>query len=214
MRVRGQDEKRHRLVWGGTLLLLLWAIGCRSTPKLERIEPTTGPESGGTLLTVYGGRFADDAKITFNGNPLPDTVRLDARRLQVTLPPRAPSRVKIGVLNPPDRSAAEVLTFEYLDTTPPFIVLIEPAGELPADTALDTIRVTYSERLADGAMTVVDERGEEVDGETSVDGTLLRFIAARPFPAGHTYIATLRDVVDAAGNRAETERIQFSIAAR
>ena len=210
---RAQGENRRRIGWGGTLLFLLWAIGCRSAPTLERIEPESGPETGGTVLTAYGRRFSDDAKITFNGAPLLDTIRLDARRLQVTLPPREPGRVKIGVVNLPDRPAAEVLTFEYLDTTPPFIVLIEPAGELPAETALDTIRVTYSERLSGGAMTVTDEAGRKIGGETFIEGTLLRFTASAPFPPGHTYTATLRDVTDPAGNRAETERIQFSIAA-
>jgi len=191
--------------------LVLALSACNPTPTVEKIDPQSGPETG-TTVKVTGKNFKQGAKITVNNSPV--ATKMDsATSLSAELPAHEPGSVKIGVLNPPDKASTTTVVFEYMDATAPVVQGVEPTGELPADSAVTAVKVTYSENLAEGTLAVADDSGAAVTGSSLVDGMMLTFTADAPLAAGKTYTVSTMGAKDAAGNAAADEAFTFSIAA-
>ncbi|MDA1191986.1 MAG: IPT/TIG domain-containing protein [Candidatus Poribacteria bacterium] len=186
--------------------------GCDSTPQLDRIEPSSGPETGGFTLEVHGKRFRDDTSVTLNGAAMAETQSVNGNLLRVAMPTRAPGEVVIGVLNPPDKPSAATATFAYVDATPPALIGMEPAGTLPRDATVRRIRATFSESLESGEFLLSDDAQQSYQGAISIDGVVLVFTPDSPLPNGRSYIIELREMSDAHGNVAEPFKVRFSIA--
>jgi len=195
--------------------LVVALSACNPTPTVEKVDPQSGPETG-VAVKVTGKNFKQGAKIAVNGQAIASTKMESATVLSAELPAHEPGTVKISVINPPDKASKTTVAFEYKDSTAPTVQGYEPAGTepLPADQEVKTVRVTYSEPVEGGTITVAEEGGTPVTGTTatSEDGMAVTFTADAPLPAGKTYTVTVSGVKDKAGNAAEDTTFSFSIA--
>ncbi|MGA0568172.1 IPT/TIG domain-containing protein [Rathayibacter sp. KR2-224] len=80
-------------------------------PSISGLAPTSGPETGGTVVTITGTGFADATGVTFDGvagtvfTPGGDT------SITVTTPPHAPGAVDVIVQSPNGDSAPGTFTY-------------------------------------------------------------------------------------------------------
>lgn len=68
------------------------------TPIITSLDPTTGPEAGGTLVTVHGGNFVDVTAVNFGANPATDFTVVSATRI-VAVAPAGTGTVDVTVTN-------------------------------------------------------------------------------------------------------------------
>ena len=72
---------------------------------LGSLDPTTGPTTGGTLVTIHGLRLADDASCKFGNTSVPARW-VSAEQIECAAPPHTKGAVDVTV-------AGEVLPFQY-----------------------------------------------------------------------------------------------------
>jgi hypothetical protein len=99
---------------GGTTLLVRkdqWG-GLAATPGIDSIQPTTGPQAGGTGVTIRGSGFIGSTGVTFGGTAATGfLVNADATITCVS-PAHAAGAVPVVVLNPRgNATAAEQYTY-------------------------------------------------------------------------------------------------------
>ncbi|WP_460573979.1 IPT/TIG domain-containing protein [Humibacter soli] len=85
-------------------------------PVISGIDPTTGPETGGTPVTINGTGFTGATSVTFDGV---DGTALDVvsdTEIIVTSPPHAPGPVDVVVHTPNADSAPENFTYTPVTT--------------------------------------------------------------------------------------------------
>jgi|ADGO01.1.fsa_nt_gi IPT/TIG domain. len=68
------------------------------TPVVTGLDPATGLEAGGELVTVHGGNFVDVTAVNFGANPATDFTVVDATRI-VAVAPAGTSTVDVTVTN-------------------------------------------------------------------------------------------------------------------
>jgi hypothetical protein len=93
-------------------------------PTLLSLVPRSGPQAGGTSVTITGANFADGATVTFGGNTAM-VVTASETSLTVVTPAGAAGSAQVVVTNPDGKQSAPVGLFEYL---PPVSVRISKAG--------------------------------------------------------------------------------------
>jgi hypothetical protein len=71
-----------------------------SVPTLDRVQPNTGSEAGGTRVAMRGTGFVDPARVFFDGVEVLEPVVLDRQTIAVTAPPHAPGWVDVAVKTP------------------------------------------------------------------------------------------------------------------
>lgn len=131
-------------------------------PSVDRIEPESGPATGGRALVVYGkGMF--EAVLTIDGIAVPVTVDATGTTMTAVTPPHAPGPVALAVANSVGAATA-VPTFTYTaafaEITP------RKAGTRGGDRVLisgkgldGAIRVSFGDETAE-IVEVSDERIE------------------------------------------------------
>jgi hypothetical protein len=82
------------------------------TPTIGTINPTSGPDSGGTWVTITGTNLGSTDSVTFDGNEAPFQVT-SATTLSAATPPGTAGPVDVVVTNP-GGSATAVGGFTYL----------------------------------------------------------------------------------------------------
>ena len=95
-------------------------------PTILDIQPPSGPTNGGTLVTITGTDFANDAQVFFGVNELVNVVWISANELRGTTPPGNPgfTNVVISQLSGSDLLApgflytVEVVRVEDVDVAP------------------------------------------------------------------------------------------------
>jgi len=92
-----------------------------STPSVSRVSPASGPEAGGTLVTITGNDFRAGAMVYFGPNLAPSVQFLDARTLRATTPAGS-GAVTVRVINPDSQSAELAGAFTYLKAPSVFSV--------------------------------------------------------------------------------------------
>ena len=73
------------------------------------INPVSGPDTGGTALTVSGTDFADPTTITIGGVPATDVVFTDDHTLQATIPALPPGAAQDVVVATPDGTTGRLI---------------------------------------------------------------------------------------------------------
>jgi hypothetical protein len=193
-------------------------VGCNPTPTVEGIEPSSGPETGGTEVTITGTNFQKGAEVDFGGTRATPTTPVDAKSLTVTTPAGAAGTVEVRVVNPRDRASRTSLQFTYMDTTAPTVSSTDPAADSTAGAEVTAVNVTFSEDVTaatiDLASTPLPEnrRGKagRVTGEVSVAGATATLTLASALAGGFTYTATVTGT-DAAGNTSEPAMVTFTV---
>ncbi len=97
---------------------------------------------------------------------------------------------------------AFVSSFTTADTVPPAVVSLDPVSGQRQISLDSSVRVSFSEAIATGTLTVRDGAGALVTGQTAfaAGNTVLAFAPLAFLRANTTYTATLTGVTDTAGN--------------
>jgi hypothetical protein len=69
-------------------------------PVIGTLTPTTGPETGGTVVTITGANFGNVTSVTFDGIPGTGLTIVSDTELRVTTPANAPGDAAVVVTSP------------------------------------------------------------------------------------------------------------------
>jgi hypothetical protein len=97
-----------------------------AAPTVTEAQPTSGPTSGGTEVTIIGENLDPDATVDFDGLAGTVTKPHDRTSMIVTSPPHGPGRVDIRVTNEDGQVATAPMAFTYL--APPVINSFTPTS--------------------------------------------------------------------------------------
>jgi hypothetical protein len=83
---------------GRALATLRGGFTFTATPRVDAVEPGSGPTAGGTPLTISGADFDADVRILVDGVPCRRSTRIDAATLQCVTPPGRAGDVVVDVV--------------------------------------------------------------------------------------------------------------------
>ncbi len=214
-------------------LLLVWITGCGGCKKpavLTSVSPSSGPETGGTSVTLTGEDFAEGATVTFGTSAARNVSIVSKTEISAVTPGGPVGSVNVTVANPDveDKESTGILVngFTYTDATPPTISSVNPAdGTVISDyeDSLEVnvpISVTYDESVSGVSITVdmatnqdaLRQESGAVSGSVSGSGTTYTFTPDAPFKAARKYTVTVTGGTDAAGNAMQgTKQFSFTI---
>jgi IPT/TIG domain/Family of unknown function (DUF5719)/Fibronectin type III domain len=93
------------------------------------VSPTSGPTSGGTVITVTGTNFVSGATIRIGGTPATGVTFVSSTQLRGTTPAKAAGGYTVQVVNPNGQSANTPSGFTYTATTgAPTVSAVSPAS--------------------------------------------------------------------------------------
>ncbi|WP_376691262.1 IPT/TIG domain-containing protein [Wenzhouxiangella sp. EGI_FJ10409] len=142
-------------------------IGGTPPPTVDSIAPSSGPEAGGTAVTITGSDFQSGATVDIGGSACTGVTFIDATELDCTTP-AGTGTADVVVTNPDTQSDTLAGGFEYVAVPPPSIASITPAsGPEAGGTA---VTITGSD-FQSGA--TVDIGGSACAGVTFIDATEL-----------------------------------------
>ncbi|MGD0696946.1 MAG: IPT/TIG domain-containing protein [Terriglobia bacterium] len=86
-------------------------------PSITSVTPNSGPDGGGTIVTITGAEFQQGATVKFgSGMATNVVVSSSAQTIQATTPVQGPGTVDVTVTNPDGRSATLKSGFTYTGT--------------------------------------------------------------------------------------------------
>jgi len=201
-------------------LILVWMIGgcagCKKAPALSSISPNSGPETGGTTITLTGKNFKDGATVTIGGNAVTNVTVQSKTEITAVTPPGPVGPANVVVNNPKVEQPSEPQTFTYTDATPPTVTSTTPAdGSSPDYTdPVDTkvaIGATFSEPIQQGSVTMTVAMETLPDALTTASGdipgvvnynssTTISFTPSVPLKAARKYTVSISGAKDVVGN--------------
>ncbi|HSY52214.1 MAG TPA: IPT/TIG domain-containing protein [Thermoanaerobaculia bacterium] len=95
-------------------------------PTVSGIAPTTGSQSGGTVVTITGTGFLSGATVKFGGTPATSVTVESSTSINATAPAHAPGKVDVVVTNSDNQSATLTQAFTYA-LPAPTITSINPS---------------------------------------------------------------------------------------
>lgn len=114
-------------------------------PQVHAVDPDSGPNIGGTPVSISGQEFAGGAEVRFGGNLCHDIVVVSGQSIQCITPANAVTVVDVSVTNPTGLSAVLEDGFTYTATPPPVITSIEPdSGPMSGGTELQITGDNFS----------------------------------------------------------------------
>ena len=130
-------------------------------PTVTAISPTSGPDTGGTGVTISGTGFRGGANVTFGGVAAVGVSVPSATQITATAPARAAGTVNIVVTNSDGQSGTLFSGFTYNLSIPP-----SPTGLSPNGTTLPgtTTSVTMSWSPTPGATKYAIRLQDNTDG--------------------------------------------------
>ena len=208
--------------------------GCNPEPVPMGMNPTQGPETGGTTVQITGEKFdmKNGVTVTFNGiNAQSVTVPSETQITAVTPGGTAGQSVTVVVTNKGKPEVPVTLSqqFTYTDATPPTVTMNEPTDSTvfsEYEDSLDvmnSVSVSFSEPIDSNSVTVdvavtktEDSMSEPMDGTLSGtvtgSGDSVTFTSDMPMRAGRMYTVTVSGAADMAGNVLENSHsFSFSI---
>jgi hypothetical protein len=148
------------------------------------VDPASGPESGGTVVTVSGAGFAPGASVAFGGVPASDATVVDTATITATTPPGVAGPSDVTVTNLDGRTGALPGGFTYVAA--PRIFAVSPtSGPAAGGTAITLAGANF----ASGAAVVVG--GSAATAVVFVDATTLT--AATPAGVAGAADVTVRN---------------------
>jgi hypothetical protein len=122
-------------------------------PTVTSVTPTSGPDTGGTAVTITGANFVSGATVTFGGTAATGVTFVSATQIDVTTPAHAAGAVDVTVTNPDTQSGTLTNGYTY------------DAG-IP-----DLQQVHYRWRNDDGGETAGFDTGTGADGAVTISIT-------------------------------------------
>jgi hypothetical protein len=77
-------------------------------PTVTSVAPTSGPDMGGTAITITGTDFVSGATVTFGGIAATGVTFVSSTQIDVTTPAHAVGAVDVVVTNPDSQSGTDV----------------------------------------------------------------------------------------------------------
>ena len=208
--------------------------GCNPEPMPTGMNPTQGPESGGTTVRITGEKFdmKNGVTVTFGGKAAQSvTVPSQTEISAVTPGGMAGQSVAVVVTNKgkPEVPATVPQQFTYTDATPPTVTMTDPGdGTVLSDyeDSLDvrnSLTVTFSEPISSDSVSIsvavaktADSLSEPMEamlpGTVSGSGDSVTFTTDMPMRAGRMYTVTVSGATDMAGNAlASAHSFSFSV---
>jgi hypothetical protein len=96
-------------------------------PTLTTVSPTSGPDTGGTAVTLTGSNFTSGATVTFGGVAATNAT-VSATQITANTPAHAPGTVKVLVTNPNGQSASLASGFTFVALTPTVTSVLPTTG--------------------------------------------------------------------------------------
>ena len=166
----------------------LLAVGTAhaAAPTISNVSPASGPQGGGTVVTITGSNFVDGATdVLFDGVEALSVSVASASTLTATTPPRAPGAVSVTVVVAGEGSVTQPGAFAY-QGPPPTISSISPtSGPTTGGTSV-TITGT---NFASGATVLF--AGTPATGITVANSTTITATTpARPAGSAHVTVTS------------------------
>lgn len=83
-------------------------------PKISGISPATGPQTGGTNVTITGTNFIPGMKVNFGGKAATSVVVQEKTSATAVTPPHAAEAVDVEVINPDNQKDVRSKAFTYV----------------------------------------------------------------------------------------------------
>ena len=235
--LQASSKSRNTVVLAALAIVCAWmagCAGCNPEPVPSGMNPTQGPETGGTTVQITGEKFdmKNGVTVTFGGkNAQSVTVPSETQITAVTPGGMAGQSVPIVVTNngKPEVPVTLSQQFTYTDATPPTVTMNEPAdGTVISEyedsmNVMNTLSVTFSEAIdsnsvsVDVAVSKTDDSMSEpmnatLSGTVTGSGDAVTFTSDMPMRAGRMYTVTVSGAADMAGNAlASSHSFSFSI---
>ncbi len=103
-------------------------------PRIKRLTPSSGPATGGTMVTLTGNNLTDTSSVMFGVRAGISIVNLDASSVTVVTPPKDAGSVDV-VLTTPGGSATGTGGFTYV-AEPTITSVIPSSGPIAGGTAV------------------------------------------------------------------------------
>jgi hypothetical protein len=98
----------------GTILATLDLTVAAPAPTIVSVLPNSGPDTGGTVVTITGTEFSAGTKIYFNGVEGTDLVFVSPTEMKIKAPPHLAGAVTVRVKNPDGQEKELPNSFTYL----------------------------------------------------------------------------------------------------
>lgn len=196
--------------------------GCNPEPVPTGMNPTQGPETGGTTVQISGEKFdmKNGVTVTFGGkNAQSVAVPSETQITAVTPAGMAGQSVSVVVTNngKPEIPVTLPQQFTYTDATPPTVTMNEPAdGTVISEyedslNVMNSVSVSFSEAISSDSVSISVAVGKTEDsmsepmeatlaGTVSGSGDSVTFTSDMPMRAGRMYTVTVSGAADMAGN--------------
>ena len=218
-------KTRNIAVLAALTIVCAWmagCAGCNPEPVPTGMNPTQGPETGGTTVTITGEKFdmKNNVTVTFDGKEAQSvTVPSETQITAVTPAGTAGQSVRVIVTNngKPEVPVTLSQQFTYTDATPPTVTMNEPAdGTVISEyedslNVINSVSVSFSEAVNSDSVSInvavaktEDSMSEPMDatlsGMVAGTGDSVTFTSDMPMRAGRMYTVTVSGAADMAGN--------------
>ena len=206
-------------------IVCAWMVGCggcNPEPLPSGMNPTQGPENGGTTVQITGEKFdmKNGVTVTFGGkNATSVTVPSETQITAVTPGGTAGNSVSVVITNKGKPEVPVTLSqqFTYTDATPPTVTMNEPTdGTVISEyedslNVMNSMTVSFSEAVESSSVSISvavakteDSMSEPMNptltGTVSGSGDSVTFTSDMPMRAGRMYTVTVSGAADLAGN--------------
>jgi hypothetical protein len=184
------------------------------------MTPTSGPETGGTLVKITGEDFdmKNGVIVTFGGKSaqsinVPSKTQVTCEAPAGEAPAGMAGReveVKVANKGQPEEKREQITVpqkFTYTDATPPEITTTDPSdNEIISEyedsmQVMNSLSITFNEDVNSGTGSVFITSGtSEISGKATGSGNTITFTADEHMTAGNAYSITVSSIEDAAGN--------------
>ncbi len=134
-------------------------------PSIAAVAPTSGPEAGGTVVTITGSGFVPGATVSFGTAAATAVSVTGSGSLRATAPARSAGSVDVVVANPDGQTARMNGVFSYVGSAPAPPPPSAPVA--PTVTAVSPASAT----TAGGTAVTVTGSGFAAGATVSFDGT-------------------------------------------
>lgn len=99
------------------------------TPSLSDVSPSSGPTSGGTVITLTGSNFVSGATVRVGGSTAQNVTFVSATQVRATTPSGTAGAKSVQIINPNGQSASRANAFTYAaPAAAPTLTAINPTS--------------------------------------------------------------------------------------
>ena len=121
-------------------------------PTVSSLSPNSGPEAGGTAVTITGTNFATGATVTFGTIPATNIVVVSATKITATSPAATAGAVTVTVTIPSGQTGSLANGFTYL---PPVTVAFGQVAAATPQSPTTIVSVTFPGAQSAGDLNIV-----------------------------------------------------------